>query len=363
MKKCLTFLLVLWFLTVPVFAQPQSDVPQALHEAAEGICALLGTRDPLADGDLLAAGDSSGDWIAFTFALAGEKAAFRKYGRRLEAYVSGTYAQSGSLGAYSATQGQRIVLTATALGLDPTSFGGTIDLLADCTYNYRQADETLFDQGLNACIFALIALDSKDYPVPPGSRCTRTSLLDYLLSCQNDDGGFGLTKGGADADVTAMAVQAMAAHTDDPAVLDAAQRALDWLSGQLDASGLFPSRASETISQTIIALAAMGFDPQTEPRFVRNGVSPAQILETYRQPDGSFAHSPDDGGNVLATQQAMLALLAMEKQKDGLRLYDLSAVPVRKNARPCILFLIPAGAAVFMAAAVCYMIRRKKHHG
>lgn len=365
MKRFLTFLLLVCLLTMPAFGWGVPEPAQMTHEAAQGVCTLLGADDPLADKDLLQAGESSSDWIALTFALAGEEASFTKYAKRLEKFVTETYAQNGGLGAHSATQGQRIVLTAAALGMDPTAFGDdAVDLLADTTYDYRQNGEAIFDQGLNACIFALLALDCRDYPVPGGSRYTRATLLEHLLSYQNENGGFGLTKGGDDADMTAMAVQALSPYTDDPAANDAAQRALDRLSEQQTDTGMFPSGSSETISQTIIAVTSMGLDVQAEPRFVKDGVTLLQTLETYRQPDGSYAHELSDGeGNVLATQQAMLALLATQKQKNGERLYDFSAVPAQKSAqRQWIWFAIPAGAAVLFAA-VFIAIRRKKHHG
>ena len=365
MKKGLALFLALVILFAPwqAFAQQQTDTTQMLREAAEGLRSLLQVNHPLSEEELLPAGDASGDWTALVFALAGERADYKAYGKRLESYVTQTYEQRGSLGAYSATHGQRIVLTAAALGLDPTAFGGSIDLVADSTYDYRQGDEEIFDQGLNACIFALLALDCKNYPVPQGSRYTRESLLSYLLSRQNDDGGFGLTEGDADADVTAMAVQALAAYTEDEAVNAAAQRALDWLSGQQSADGQFPSRSSETVAQTIIAVTALGLDPMTEPRFIQNGVTLLAALEVYRQPDGSFAHSADEAGNVMATQQAMLALLAMKKQKDGVRLYDFSALPAPNQSKQMwIWFLVPAG-TIGLFVIVLFTIRRKKKDG
>lgn len=365
MKKgpALFLALVILFAPWQAFAQQQTDTTQMLREAAEGLRSVLQTKDPLANDTLLPAGDASGDWTALVFALAGESADYESYGKRLERYVTEAYEQNGSLGAYSATHGQRIVLTAAALGLAPTAFGGSIDLVADSTYDYRQGDEEIFDQGLNACIFALLALDCKNYPVPQGSRYTRETLLSYLLSRQNDDGGFGLTEGDADADVTAMAVQALAAYTEDEAVNAAAQRALDWLSGRQGADGQFPSRSSETISQAIIAVTALGLDPLTEPRFIQNGVTLLNALAVYRQPDGSFAHSVDEEGNVMATQQAMLALLAMEKQKDGVRLYDFSALPAPNQSKQMwIWFLVPAG-TIGLFVIVLFTIRRKKKDG
>ena len=139
---------------------------------------------------------------------------------------------------------------------------------------------------------------------------------------------------------------------------------MDWLSEQQGAGGRFSSGASETIAQTIIAVTAMGLDPQTEPRFIKSGITLSDVLEKYRLPDGSFAHELADGeGNVLATQQAMLALLAIEKQKDGVRLYDFSDfAPPKDTQHPWVWIVISAGAAAGIAAVV-WMIRRKRHHG
>ena len=43
-------------------------------------------------------------------------------------------------------------------------------------------------QGNNGPIWALLALDSGNYPVPSGGTTTRQALIDEILSVQTSDG-------------------------------------------------------------------------------------------------------------------------------------------------------------------------------
>ena len=71
-------------------------------------------------------------------------------------------------------------------------------------------------QGLNGAIFALIALDSAGYKVPAAAedanQTSSEALVAYILDKQLSDGGWALSGDSADPDMTAMAVQALAAY-------------------------------------------------------------------------------------------------------------------------------------------------------
>ena len=219
--------------------------------------------------------------------------------------------------------------------------------MADGTYN-RGKTASLGRQGINGWIWGLIALDSRSWEVPKDAYYTRDDIILQILSAQLENGGFALTGEAADPDITAMALQALAPYYNSEKVYTlpggekkitvkkAAEAALECLSGLQSAQGDFFSwgtQNSESCSQVIIALCALGIDPLCDERFIKNGVTLWDGLMRYRREDGGFIHSfsydsdnpasRPDASNSMAGEQALLALCALIRQKKGMRaLYD-----------------------------------------
>ncbi len=313
MKKL--FSLTAIFLCIAILCScgaPEAQTP--VERAAAGAHALLGAGGGLlADTDIVRAGSSSFDWLAIALHRAGAEEKYDDYLAALERYVTDCYAASGTLSDYKATEYHRIALTVLELGGDPTAFGtksdGTpVDLIAEGTYNFAG---DLYAQGLNSPVYALLTLDAGGYAVPSGAKYPREAILAELLRRQEPDGGFGLTEGSADVDLTAMTLRALAPYGEAAGAIEAA---LAWLSGQMADDCTFSAYgavSAESISQVLLALAALGIDPQSDARFVRGDATLLTALEGFRQPDGSFSHTLADGeGNLVATEQAMLALAA-----------------------------------------------------
>ena len=161
-----------------------------------------------------------------------------------------------------------------------------MDLLDDGVWNF--AGE-LGAQGLNGLIFALLAVDAGTYPEPERAKNTRAGIVEAIRAAQEPDGGFGLVSGASEADLTAMALQALAPYGRD-----------------------------ETVERAL-ALAALGIDPEQE----FGSVNPETGLAEFRKADGSYAHLlTDTEGNLMATEQAMLALCALERLPDGGCVYE-----------------------------------------
>ncbi len=74
---------------------------------------------------------------------------------------------------------------------------------------------------------------------------------------------------------------------------------------------------AESCCQVIIALTALGIDPETDARFVKNGKTVLDALQAFRLPDGSFAHVTGGKRNNFACQQALLAYVALERFAEG----------------------------------------------
>lgn len=297
-------------------AAPTAQTP--LSRAASGCHALLGVKNGLlADEDTVRAGSSVFDWTAMALHKAGAEEDYAAYLAALERYVTDRYAESGTLNEYKATEYHRIALTVLELGGDPTAFGrrpdgSAVDLVAEGTYDFSG---DLYAQGLNSPIYALLVLDAVGCSVPSGAKYSREAILDEILRRQEADGGFGLVSGSPDVDLTAMALQALAPYSHNEAQ-NAVDAALTWLSAQMSDECTFTaygSVSSESISQALTALAALGPDAQSDARFTRGETTLLTALERFRQSDGSFAHTLSDGeGNLLATAQAMLALAAVQ---------------------------------------------------
>ena len=214
----------------------------------------------------------------------------------------------GVLSNTRSTDYSAVILTLTAAGADARSVNG-LDLT-----------QALFDtefvtrQGLNGSVFALLALDSGGYPAPEGLR---EALLDEILSRQLADGGFTLSGEQADPDMTAMALQALAGYSDEPAAASAIGRALEALSRIQEKDGAYASFGAvnaESCAQAVLALGALGV-PQDDPRFVKNGASALDALLRFRLEDGSFSHEMDGKSSPLATAQAYAALCAADGGK------------------------------------------------
>lgn len=248
-------------------------------------------------------GAVGGEWTVLALARSGlaPETYLADYRTAAEEYVA---EKKGVLDERKYTEYSRLVLALTALGVDARDVSG-YDLtapLSDCGKVTRQ--------GLNGAAWALIALDSGNYPAPDG---VRQQYLDLLLSRQLPGGGWSLTgTGDMEADVTAMALQALAGYRDQDTVAQATDKALTALSAQQNADGSFSTWGTanaESCAQVIVALEKLGV-PLDDPRFVKNGHTALDGLLTFALPDGGFAHALGEDANLMATEQALYALAA-----------------------------------------------------
>lgn len=333
---------------VPKGKYSVSDITEAIDGILAWKRAQQGVAEgqPLLSGELLTyAGSTAADWLPIGLSRYGAEDDYDSYLAALRTYVEQKYREPDKLDRVKATEWHRISLAVLACGGDPTHFGkdesgNDINLIADGVYD-RGKTVDIGAQGLNGWLWGLITLDSMKYNIPAGSSYTRTEMIKKILSFQLPDDGFNLrfAQGStADPDITAMAIQALAPYYRNSTfnVKDPVDKALGCLSElQLD-TGDFRSwgtRNSESVSQIIVSLCSIGVDPQNDTRFIKNGINLLDALFYYQQEDGGFAHSyeSDPGNpsaipgesNSIATDQALLALVAVWRQAQGMSiLYD-----------------------------------------
>ena len=277
-------------------------------------------------------GSIGGEWMVIGLARSDRNVpGVEDYYKKVQEYVAENIdPETGRLHKAKSTDNSRIIIALTAIGKDVTNVGG-YNLLAGLSDL-----EFVKYQGNNGPIWALLALDSGNYPVPSGGTVTRRALIDEILRVQTSDGGWTVSGDKADSDMTGMALTALAPYyTKDLKVQEAIDKAIARLSEMQDEDGGYSTSydgttkiaTSESISQVVTALSALGINADTDPRFVKNGNSVIDALLRYYVKGGGFKHIMDGELDGMGTEQAYYALTAYYRFLSGkTNLYDMTDI-------------------------------------
>ncbi|MDR0425130.1 MAG: hypothetical protein LBH39_06770, partial [Clostridiales Family XIII bacterium] len=256
--------------TVTVAFPATGPAPQQPADAAEARGGALGYLKAAVSAPTFA--DIGGEWTIIALARSGytDTVYYDGYYSRVLAAIAGREAK---LDADKSTENSRLILALTSLGIDAASVGGK-DLVAPLLSDMAWVTK----QGINGAIYALLAVDSGGYAqtgvqadaqadVQTGAQAGRQAdaqasvQADAQAGAQADtraDAQMGVqadTQTGAQAlvdhivnnkagagwalagqvpavDITAMAIQALAPHYEQPAVKAAVDSALGWLAAQ-----------------------------------------------------------------------------------------------------------------------------------
>lgn len=292
-------------------------------------------------------GSIGGEWMVIGLARSGRTVPGVEdyYKKALEYIESSIDPETGRLHKAKSTDNSRMILALTALGRDVTNVGGHNLLAGLSDLEYVKY------QGNNGPIWALLALDSGNYPVPSGGTTTRQAFIDEILSVQTSDGGWAISGDRADSDMTGMALTALAPYyKKDPTVKQAIDKAIARLSEMQDDDGGFSTTygdgkyiaTSESTAQVLTALSALGIDGDTDSRFVKNGSSVVDALLRYYVNGGGFKHVMDGEIDGMGTEQAYYALTAYYRFLSGkTNLYDMTDI-IDMGGDPVELTTVPA---------------------
>lgn len=313
MKRTISLILVLILLSgMSVFSYGEQEVSetslsvgQAIQETGDYLVTTIQNPSP---------GSIGGEWAILGLIRANLNIP-HSY---LDTYYSNVKRimeiNNGKLTQNKYSEYSRMIIALSALGKDVTNVNGynLLEKLADF--------ELVKKQGINGPIFALIALDSMDYTIPllptATTQTTRDMLLDYILERQLPMGGFCLSGSVADPDVTALALQALANYKDQKEIHSVIDRGISALASMQLENGGYGSWGIENLestAQVIVALTALGIDPQTDSRFTRVDTKEEKqglitTLLKYQMEDGSFLHISGKEPDLMSTEQAMLAM-------------------------------------------------------
>ena len=211
-----------------------------------------------------------------------------------------------------------------------TSIGG------DATKMYRVNDNTPISalEKLNSinkstsawCApYTLAAYNQKEY----ATESYEESLINALLTAQKDEGCW--DEYNMPIDSTANVITGLSFYKDRDDVSRAIEKGISYLSGQQKPSGAFDGGYgvnSNSTAMVVVALAAVGVNPDTDARFIKNGNSALDGLLSFALKDNSgFGYQDNTTLNMGATEQSFRALIAASQimtTGDAYNIYDFS---------------------------------------
>ena len=234
--------------------------------------------------------ESGDEWyiISLRQALPGQLD-FSEYRKAYEEYVRKTDIKN-------ATAKLKAALTLQAVGSSSPFIG-------------KAADEGTGEGGVMSWIYGLHVLNNGAV----SSGHSTDSVIAELLKLQLADGGWAVMGDNGDVDVTAMAVQALAPHRDREDVKNAVDRAIDLLSLRQKDNGYFSSFGddnAESTAQVLVALSSAGIDCAEDERFIKNGKTIPDILDSFKVSAGKYSHDLGGEANASATLQTLYSLIS-----------------------------------------------------
>lgn len=228
---------------------------------------------------------------------------------------------------------QRYIIAVTAAGLDARAITdgvrtvNLIDALSQSAISH--------DDALGGVIFALLAYQSGPYDIPANAYMQQSDMIGKLASSQLSDGGFTYAGSVSDADMTAMAVSALAPFAEsDSSAKATMQKALACLQGMQLEDGGFPAleysssgwvRGSASnpgsTAFAVTAMTAVGLDPATAWA-TASGATPLSALLSFVNPSQT-AVAMYGVDNEMATEQAFRALVAYQGFKNTGSAYNI----------------------------------------
>ena len=261
--------------------------------------------------------NATSDWYVMSKLRSGQNVS---EANKAKYYQSAAETVKGWTAEQAPTDIERVALTLSAMGKDITDVDGVN--LAAMIYNHEKLGD--YSNGL---IWGLLTLDASKQEIPADAKWSRESMIDALLTFQNqENGGFcWVGTSWTDVDMTAMAVQALAPYVKDAKVNASVEKALAFMKDNMAADYSYTS--AETAAQVILALASLKLDP-VKAGFATEDNGVIQALEkNYAVADGGYSHVKNGAVNAMATYQTLEAYEAYRRYAAAEDSYwDMSAL-------------------------------------
>ena len=303
------------FLYAVAFDVPEEE-PDAPVEGAVSVDALLSN---------IAAGyvENSGEWIVMDMAAyedVNPTSAYKTTADAKQAYIDSAIAAITAEGAGEVTFAKAIVIL-QSIGADPQKL-----YPADSETPISAVDglKTLETHSSSAWVapYTLMALNQGEYDTDELEQ----SIITSVLTNQAENGSW--SEWGDSIQTTANMIAGLSFYDDsDETVKTAVDKAVTFLSSAQKEDGTFDAYGSgsdaNTAAMVVIALSALGIDPDNDERFIKGENSALDGLLSFALADNSaFGYTDNITANSYATEQGFRALIAADTLRN---VYDFSA--------------------------------------
>jgi hypothetical protein len=222
----------------------------------------------------------------------------------------------------SAGSKAKLAIALSALGIDARAIpdkadaGAVINLISDVESG--AGDMSALDIYSTTYILSLCDLGIYEFQ---DEAALRAALIQDILSEQKENGEWTTLWGDAGVDGAAMALTALAPYYRagggvngvDPAscaaITAAVDKALVYIAGKQGPDGGFGEPNCNTAATAAIGLAALGVDPHTDSRFVKDGKSVIDNILSFRTEGDLLGFADNTAANSYASVQGLQALV------------------------------------------------------
>jgi len=302
------------FLYAVAFDIPEDDP----DEPIEGTVSV----DALLSNIAASYAENSGEWVVMDMAAyedTNPDSAYKSTADAKQAYIDSAIAAITAEGAGEAAYAKAIVIL-QSIGADPQTLYPTD---SDTPVSAVDGLKTLEAHSSSAWVapYTLMALNQGDYDTDELEQ----SIITSVLTNQAEDGSW--SEWGDSIQTTANMIAGLSFYYDsDETVKTAVDKAVTFLSSAQKEDGTFDAYGSgsdaNTAAMVVIALSALGIDPDTDERFIKHETSALDGLLSFALADNTaFGYTDNSTANSYATEQGFRALIAADTLRN---VYDFS---------------------------------------
>ena len=268
--------------------------------------------------------DDTGEWVIMdmgAYATAFPEAVSATTDAALQSYLNTSIEALGGSTVGESTY-SKTILALAAQGIDPKQLyaaGSTTPIDAVAALAALNHSSSAW-----SAVYTMAALQLSEDDIAAAEQ----ALLSAVLAAQGEDGSW--NEWGT-IDTTANMLAGLSFYAGDADVDAAIDRGVAYLASQMGEDGTYDDGYGNNANSTamvVIGLAAVGVNPDTDPRFIRNGSSVLDGLLSFAVGEDGFGYQDNTAISDYSTEQGFRALIAawqMLSGKDSYNVYDFTA--------------------------------------